>query len=471
MERFVTYLFLIMFFTGGLISPVSMMADDKVPPTIDKTEPCDGMMEVPVIVTLQVWIFDPPVEGEKSVSGVNPDSVHVWVQGELIPVIVRDIGNNRVWVYSANPQSFPPYTWIHAEVEAKDNAGNTMEPYHFDFFTTRQPDTNPPIIDHLTPPENSVGNLCHPVIGFWTYDLESEIDLSSILFFIDGVQVGYTYSIMPDRIEIYHVPESPFPHSRWVQVRVTAADTEGNIGTQVWEFQTCDPTKDPPALHHPSPGALLNYQWENGQLRFIWSTAESNESYRLRIRPDGRPVHAIIDLGPDNYWISGKLKGFNYALGFEYWNQFSESAFVEWSIAVIDYPGGNLETPFSEWSSFILAPPDAVVLRTPSNFSTFNAYGESPSFSWDRYSNAQSYLFGIAKFEPSAGLFINMVTMYVESELNSIQLSSSQWRQLGSGSYIWAVIAIKESGSYSDFMNYQFTKRAPVIIDDPLSFR
>lgn len=445
--------------------------EDKTPPIIDKTEPSDGMLEVPLQQTVQVWILDPPVDNARIVTGVDPDTVHLWVQNVEVTVIVEDIGNNRVHVRTRTPMTFQGHTWVHVDVTAKDHAGNAMAPYSFDFFTTQDPDMDPPVIDHLSPPDKSMGNIQSPVITCWVRDEQSEIDLDSIEFIVNGDSEIFTYAIMSDRIELFHVPSEPFDYNQWVNIEVRVADICGNFANKFWEFQVCQPPPNPPAQHHPANGALLNYQHENGNIRFIWSSQQLNAYYRIRIRPSGCGVYDIVDLGPDSYWVSGLLKGFTYNMGYDAWNQFSDNDFVEWSISMIDSIGGACTTAYSGWSSFILAPPDAVVLRTPSNGSSFTVHGDSPVFSWDNFDGAESYLFGIAKFNTVGGLYENKITLNVESEVTSLELTPNQWYALGSGTFIWAVLAQDETGSYSNFMNYQFTKMAPFVIDDWISFQ
>ncbi len=454
---------------AGYVWESAYAYDDKTPPIIDKTEPTNGMLEVPLQQIIQVWILDPPVEGMRSVTGVDPDTVSVRVQNEEIPIIIQDIGNNRVWVYSREPMTFQGHSWIHVDVSAKDYAGNEMIPYGFNFFTTHEPDYEPPLIDHLSPPDKSMGNLQSPVITCWVQDEVSDIDIDSIHFFVNGIDELFTYAIMSDRVELFHVPSEPFDYNEWITIEVHASDSGGNQAVKTWEFQVCSPPPLPPDQHHPADGALLNYQLENGAVRFIWSTQYTGQSYRVKIRPAGGPLYRIVDLSPGEYWVSGVLKGFSCHLGYYDWNHLSDRDYIEWCIAVIDHAGGSCTTDFSEWSTFILAPPDAVVLRTPENGTGFPAHGEPPVFSWDSFNGAQSYLFGIAKYNVSGGLYINKLTLYVELEVTSLQLTPNQWFNLGSGTFIWAVLAQDETGSYSNFMNYQFTKTAPFVIDDWLT--
>ncbi|MCD4653790.1 hypothetical protein K8T06_07625 [bacterium] len=445
--------------------------DDHTPPVIDKTEPPDGMLGVSRDLIIQVWIFDPADAQDLPGSGVDPDTVRLSVSNVEVPVVVQDIGNNRVWVYSKETLHLPASNWIRAHITAKDRAGNRMEPYLFVFLTEKVPDNTPPVIDKISPPDRSSGNLRHPVIHCRVFDESSAIDLNSILFIVNNEEVLFTYAVEVSYTDIFHVPNHPFEYEENVICKIYVSDIPGNTVFKQWEFQVCEAPPEPPKQNHPADGALLNYQWENGGIRFIWTSEISNELVRLRLKPADLPVCNVLDLGPEDFWISGHMSGYNLVIGHDLWSQYSKHEYMEWSIAVIDHIGGTCLTEYSEWSKFCLAPPDAVVIRTPFDRTNFSAFGDSPLFSWDSFDGARSYLFGIAKLNASGDLFESKLTLYVESEVTSIRLIEQTWRQLGKGRFVWAVLAELESGVYSDFMNYQFTRYAPVIIDQPLSIQ
>jgi len=446
---------------------VAFADTDKTPP-VEKTEPVSGMMGVPIELVLQVWLLDPEESGFSG-SGVDPTSVHIVLDHVEIPITVQNIGNNRVWVYSQDTVVLPSNKWVTVEITAKDRAGNIMSPVSLIFLTAGYPDNEPPVIDQLTPPDRSTGNIPHPVIHCRVSDEHSKVDLNSVVFEVNDEEVQFTYSIDGDFIDLFHVSAQPFEYEEFISCRVQVSDTAGNIAVSEWTFQITESPPDPPEQNHPAFGATLNYQLERGRFRFIWSNSAKNTCFRIRVRPAHKMVCDVIDLDADEYWVSGSLRGYSLNVGHDLWNQYSSNDFMEWSIAIVDHIGGICLSAYSDWSSFIPAPPDAVVLRTPSNHDSFSAFSNSPVFSWDSFSGARSYLFGIAKLNETGDLFENKLTIYVESEVTSLQLDEAIWRQFGEGQFIWAVLAETATGTYSDFMNYRFTRNAPVIITDPLN--
>lgn len=445
------------------------LSADKEAPFVEKTDPTHGLIGAATELSIQVWLRDAGDRSDKGPSGIDPTSVQLYIAGGLEPVHVMDLGNSRVLAYTKNVQTFPENFWVNAEVYAKDRAGNTMEPYRFTFCTEDLPDVTSPVIDLLSPADKSTGNMCYPVISCRLWD-DSGIDINATSFRVNGDLVNFTYSNTDAEMQLFHVPDNPFDYEESVQVRVKISDYSGNSTTRSWTFQIREAPPNPPKQNFPTANSLINYQKEQGNLRFVWSTDSSYTAFRLRIRAEDRPACMVFDLGPDDYWQSGFLTGFNYYFGYENWKHYSSYDYLEWSIALLDGVGGNCVSGYSSWSKLMLAPPDAVVIRSPSDNTVFNAFDDKPVFTWDQFDGAVSYLLGIAKFNPQKNVYENKVTMYVESEVTSIVLEEHVWHQLGSGNFIWAVLAETPSGHYSDFMNYEFRKNAPIIIDTIISF-
>lgn len=443
---------------------------DIIPPSIEKTLPADGSMDVFPSLMIHVWVVDPVLRSNELVSGVDPDSITMWLNGTKLDIVTQILSYDRVWAHSLTLLELEGNVWYYVEVTAKDLAGNTMEPAVIRFQTRERPDIDPPFIDHLSPADRATGIETLPLISCWIVDSGEGLDLDSISCMVNNSPVTFTFGIIPGGIQLFHIPEQVFPNDEWISVTVAAADVNGNQSEKGWIFKTCSAPPESPDLYHPAEGALLNYQIENGKIRFIWQASLPNQTFRLRIKPEDGLISDILDLSPSDYWLFGSMAGYAFELSFDRWYQFSCRDSLMWSIAIIDGIGGGLLSEFSPWSSVLLAPPNAVVLRTPYDESTFTSFEACPLFTWDSFLGAESYLFGIAKFDSSSGMFHDVVTLYVESEVTSLRLNPSLWKSLGPGQFIWAVIARDDKGNYSDFMNYQFVRMAPAIISDPLTF-
>jgi hypothetical protein len=448
---------------------VSCVFADSVPPKVVKSDPAHRALNVYPHRYIHFWLVDPSTEEYPDTSGVDLNSIELWINGEFKPLTLQMQGKNRIWAYTSDMQILPENTLLQAIVFADDLAGNRMKPYSFQFYTTEIPDEHPPAIHNFIPADQSIDNVRHPLISCWIEDNGSGVDTESIVVLLDNQQMSFTYAELDNGFALFCIPPQPFEFDQWVHVAVFAHDYTGNFSEGHWDFKIRSAPPEAPNLFHPANGALMNYQLEDGKLRFIWQSKNPDHCYRLRIKPSDGDISDIVDLEPGDYWSASNLAGYNFQLSYNRWFQFSCKDYLEWSVAIIDKKNGVTLSQFSQWSWLKLAPPNAVVLRSPEQNTAYGFLSQAPLFTWDRFKNAQSYMFGIAKLDFPSGLFQNLYTATLFSDSTSHRMAQNDWRSLGSGFFIWAVIATDQYGNYSDFMNLNFTISAPMVITEPLN--
>jgi hypothetical protein len=454
------------FFTLPVIAGGNVYLVDTTSPSVIDTDPEHLSNDVFPMRHVHFWLCDRAPHS----SGVDFDSVTLSLNSMLAPVKVNDLGGSRVWVHTRQIQFFPENSMIEAVINARDNSGNRMEPYKFHFFTAFYPDLHEPVFSNFFPQNNSTDNLPLSLIYCNVTDSGTGVDLESVTFMVDNDHVNFTYAVLEDGFQLFCFPHQQFPPETWVDVYVSAKDFYGNFADIEWSFKTAPNPPHPPTLFYPTNGSLLNYQRENGSVRFMWSAGEPDQYFRIRLKPEGSLVSDVIDLAPSEYWSAANMVGFNHSISPGLWYQYSCREFVQWSVAVIDPQTGNEISNYSNWSSVVFAPPDAVVLRTPSEGCVFSYDENSPLFTWDSYDGAQNYFFGIARISFSTGTLENVFSTQMNASFNNFRLPWDVWNSIGTGNFIWAVLAVKQDGTFSDFMNYTFSKSVPPIMSPPLDF-
>ncbi len=448
---------------------ISFAQADKGPPKVIKTDPEHLSWGVYPIRYIHFWLVGSPTNDIFMPVGVNLDSIELWINGEPKELTIQFQGNEKIWAYTTEIQILPELSEVTSVIMAEDYQGNPMEPYEFKFVTSKLPDQKPPFIYNFLPSHQSIDNDRLPLISCTIEDYDTGVDLNSLVLKVNGLKLPFTFAELEDGYVIYVIPPAPFLYEQWVNVFVSVKDYANNLSEQYWNFRIRSAPPKAPNLFFPSDGALLNYQLENGTIRFVWQIENPEHSFRLRIKPSDGPISHVFDLEPGDYWSTDNFAGFNFTLSYNLWFQFSCKENIDWSVAVIDKKDGVAISPYSNWSSVILAPPNAVVLRSPESGVSFGYFNQPPLFVWDKFSNAESYMLGIAKLDFATGFFQSRYTINFQANVTSFRLSNDVWRSLGSGLFIWAVIATDNNGNLSDFMNYEFNILSPAIINNPLS--
>jgi Bacterial Ig-like domain len=439
-------------------SPV-LAGPDVLPPDVVWTDPVNQEIRVNPATAIEVVIRDYDPQFMNDISGIDISTVTLRMQDQAIPFFVDVVGNDSVFVHSNLPVPMPAASWIKIEVNAADKAGNKMAPYIWSFMTEGLHDEIPPQISGQSPPDGCIGVVRNAQISCKIEDDLSGIDTNSITMYVNGKNVALTLVGSYHSLKVYYQNEEPFDYGTWVNIVVSAADNAGNVSESNWSFQTEYRPIQPPRLISPGDDALLNFQKEEGVIRFNWTYQDEEEFYRLILVMVDFPAMEEIDIGPGDYEINhGHFVELRYELTEAEWLSLAEMGGIRWSVVKIDgYGGFPISGPSNEFV-FNVASPYVVVLRSPEKYQEFKEGDAPPIFWWDSYNGVESYQLGIARVGTGGQMVTDVIEFDVDGSRNSFFLNYQLWDGFDNGKYIWSVIGIFPDRSRTEFMNYYFLK-------------
>lgn len=442
---------------------------DHEAPVVESVYPSPNQIDVIPRSPIEVFLKDEDVFPEVSGSGIDLQSIELFVLGESVAIFADPIGDNRVFVHSNSPKPMPSWSTIKAEISAFDNAGNRMPPFVWYFFTSGMPDTQPPEITGMSPPNGS-GNVPPRVLVYCKIlDYESGVDPSSIIVNVNQSQVIFDIKPVTSGYFISYEPVNQFPFNSMIWINVSASDLDNNKINSSWWFRIMPEPIEPPDLIAPQNDDLLNFQIENGVMTFKWVYNPSFQDYRLFLNISGYSGFEEIDLSSEDYeLIAGGIAQKTYPLAHDEWKHIAELGKIRWFIQMLDGPGGNPVCIDSETHFFFLANPDVVVLRSPVNNSQIYNSSGSPLFRWDSFDNAVHYTFGMAIMGQDGEIIEDYFVRTIGSGQTSFRFSQSLWDQLPNGIYVWTVEAKLSNGSKSDFVNYTFRRNTFPLIQQAI---
>ncbi len=434
---------------------------DEWPPYAFAETPPDGAEDVPVMADIAVNVVDFHEEnGYGCVSGVDPDTVVMSVNGAEVDIELLELGEMGYRVIHHNEYGFDLGAVIEVGLEACDNAGNCMEPFHWSFTVGEGgEDTEPPAVIEPHPEPNQTDVPVDAPIDFMIIDEGVGVDPETIVMTVNGMEAT---NLEMEEVDdhgyhvFYNPPEDLPPDSENIVI-VHGCDYNENCITFEWTFFTSPGPAAPPALIYPFNGAWMNYYLEDGTVKFSWSSNNHQNCFRLKFYLEGIPAPTVLDLSPDDYfWVFG-MATLVYPVPLPSWDVISDLGPIAWEVAVIDHPGGQEITDYSEMFEFTMAPTDCVVLRTPEDFSVIGAE-EPPIFSWDPDLNAAAYLIGLAQVGEDGEFLGDVYSGEIPHFITEIPLSQSSWDLIEPGYWLWTVLPIFENGHYGNFMIFHFTK-------------
>jgi hypothetical protein len=173
-------------------------------------------------------------------SGVDLTSIALTVAGAVVSPVITGAPADFTLTYDP-PVDFAYSQVVEVTVVATDLDGNLM-PTNIYSFTTPPPDTAPPFTSGHAPAPGATGVAVNSNIVVHILDLESGVDLTSIVLTVEGAAVSPVITGAPADFTLTFDPPVDFAHSQVVDVTVSAADLAGNImPTDVYAFTTVPP--------------------------------------------------------------------------------------------------------------------------------------------------------------------------------------------------------------------------------------
>lgn len=435
---------------------VSNDGGDHVPPWAFSPEPAPYSEEVdpdsPVLIMLSDRYEHMYPSGS---SGIDIDSIVMKVDDVIVPLHVNEEAS-IVSVEYTHDEPLPADQQITIIVNACDNAGNCMAPFVWTFETSN-PDTTPPYLVSTLPTDGELNVEVSTSVIAIISDSGVGVDTTQIALTVDGVAIANPV-IMEDNLgyRITYDPETDFSAYDSVTIRLTACDLADNCNTFEWTFRTGSNT-NAPELVYPPDKMWLNYINENGRIRFSWINSEHLNHFRLRVYIPGVSVPSEVDYGPGDYVIAFGLSTVSYPVNATSWDVLAQLGTLEWEVAQISQYAGEEITAYSERFELVLAPSDALTLRSPQDFSTIPE-DQPPTFKWYQHPEAESYLIGFARLGEDGVLIDEVFADILPIFITEIPLTRSTWVLLPNGSWLWTVVPIRSDGSYGSFMIGHFTK-------------
>ena len=432
---------------------------DQSSPEIIEVNPINGNLWVPANQPVNAILDDPVLPDGSPGSGVDIDSIILSINKSKVVPKITILKDGMIFVSTVSGFVLPEDSWINAEIEASDLAGNRMDSFSWSFRTLFLPDTAVPDFENLSP---SYGCMQVPVsaqISCKIVDVQSGVDVKSIQMKINGSSVSFETEDYTHEVYLFYQGSNPFPYNTWIEVVVSARDYAGNESHKSWWFLTCDEPVEAPKLVSPIPDDMLNYDLDKGSIYFNWSYDSEHPYYRLIISLPSYSTVEKIDLGPDDYeFVNSSIVEFKYSISEVLWKQISELGQVYWSVTKVSHYAGNPVSPRSDIWNFQLAPPHTVVLRTPLNHSQFFHLNSSPTFSWDPFENTVYYDIGFAQIGINGEIIGEVMTFEVSPVVTNFFFTQAEWGDLVDGEYIWSVVAHLDNGHQANCMNFYFEK-------------
>lgn len=199
---------------------VNMVGTDLAAPTFTYFNPPDGSTYVPLNVPILVALEDDK-------TGINPGSIVLALNGVVLTGLVIT-GTGKNYMVSYNPAGdMPQNTLMTVVVSAADNAtppNIATDSWTFETGDSSVMDTTAPVFTLLTPANGSSGVSEDAPIEVTITDDIMGVDPSSVVMYVNGVEVPVTFSGEFTNMTVRYENESGFVTSGRVDVRVEACD-------------------------------------------------------------------------------------------------------------------------------------------------------------------------------------------------------------------------------------------------------
>ncbi|MCD6409665.1 MAG: Ig-like domain-containing protein [Candidatus Verstraetearchaeota archaeon] len=169
---------------------------------------------------------------------IDVDSVRIYVDGVDVTAEATVTASSVTYVPPA-PLSEGMHT---VRVKVADTSGNTNEREWW--FNVKLPDTTPPTIVSVTPPDGATVSTATPTISA-SYTDDTGIDVNSVRLYVDGVDVTSEATVTASSVT--YTPTTLFANNTGHTARVEVADLAGNTAEREWSFTVRLPPA-PPAV-------------------------------------------------------------------------------------------------------------------------------------------------------------------------------------------------------------------------------
>lgn len=221
---------------------------DVTPPYVQNPDPSPGERDVPLNANVAFNILDEESGVDINSVVVEVDGITYQLSGPNTFTYTGDKSNFRVTIDPI--QDFPDGTGVQVEINAQDEAGNTMPPYRYR-FNEPIPDNTPPWVQNPDPQPNQRDVPLDANVSFEILDDISGVDIDSVSISIDGIvytlagENTFTVSGEPLHYFIMVDPIQNFPEEEAVIVEINGRDLRGNVMSP-FRYRFNEPVPPPP---------------------------------------------------------------------------------------------------------------------------------------------------------------------------------------------------------------------------------
>ncbi|MEW6618421.1 MAG: Ig-like domain-containing protein [bacterium] len=281
---------------------------DIIPPKVIYRKPDIRETQVPVETNITVYIRDDEL-------GVDKNSIVLFVNEENVTGKLTITGTKTEYLVNYDPTVHFDYNQVvRVRINAKDLANNPM-PQDAYTFTTKIDDIKPYVTDHF-PAKGTQGVKVDTTIMFNLKDNESGVNISTMIFFVEGIDVTLEVKITGTKsaYNIFYKPKDNFYYGQVVDIMIKTFDFGSNTVEEIYSF-TSEPDMIKPEISDQFPPKWATQTPKNTDIRFIISDNESGiNPETIILKVNGLPIYINKTpiTPPKAYLIASNLLNFGY---------------------------------------------------------------------------------------------------------------------------------------------------------------
>ncbi|MBN1351937.1 carboxypeptidase regulatory-like domain-containing protein [candidate division KSB1 bacterium] len=297
------------FFSQFQVESEPPILPDTTAPVVSAYTPKDHQPDIPISTPIQVRILD-------TESGVNIDSVKLWINDEFMPP-------QTIWGDSSNYfiQYHPVPFWkfddtIHVVISAEDLADqpNKMENVSFEFYTekdtitTPPEDRAPPEISEKKPEDREQNVVPATTVEFVVADSGTGVEIDSLQVWLNNKSQQFEYTGDSSRFHVIVRPELPFEFSETVLVSAKAMDRAERSNKVIfnWYFKIIDEadTTAPYSENHIPKPSQPDVSPETEIYLQIVDALSGVDTSSIKMQLGGRLIEPVIASDAGNKRVS-----------------------------------------------------------------------------------------------------------------------------------------------------------------------